>query len=45
YTIRVEKRDELQKYLAEHGISTMVYYPQPLHLQPVFAHLGYKEGG
>ncbi|OAO79480.1 Pleiotropic regulatory protein [Anoxybacillus flavithermus] len=44
YTIRVEKRDELQKYLAEHGISTMVYYPQPLHLQPVFAHLGYKEG-
>lgn len=44
YTIRVEKRDELQKYLAEHGVSTMVYYPQPLHLQPVFAHLGYKEG-
>jgi dTDP-4-amino-4,6-dideoxygalactose transaminase len=44
YTIRVEKRDELQKYLAEQGVSTMVYYPKPLHLQPVFAHLGYKEG-
>lgn len=44
YTIRVEKRDELQKFLAEQGVSTMVYYPQPLHLQPVFKELGYKEG-
>lgn len=44
YTIRVERRDELQKYLQEQGVSTMVYYPKPLHLQPVFANLGYKEG-
>lgn len=44
YTIRVEKRDELQKYLQEQGVSTMIYYPKPLHLQPVFAELGYKEG-
>jgi dTDP-4-amino-4,6-dideoxygalactose transaminase len=44
YTIRVEKRDELQKFLAEQGVSTMIYYPQPLHLQPVFKELGYKEG-
>lgn len=44
YTIRVENRDELQKYLQEQGVSTMVYYPKPLHLQPVFAELGYKEG-
>lgn len=44
YTIRVDKRDELQKFLQENGVSTMIYYPKPLHLQPVFAELGYKEG-
>jgi dTDP-4-amino-4,6-dideoxygalactose transaminase len=44
YTIRVEKRDELQNFLKENGISTMIYYPKPLHLQPVFEYLGYKEG-
>lgn len=44
YTIRVQKRDELQAYLKEYGITTMIYYPIPLHLQPVFKDLGYKEG-
>lgn len=38
YTIRVlnGKRDELQKYLKEKGISTMVYYPIPLQGMKVF---------
>jgi dTDP-4-amino-4,6-dideoxygalactose transaminase len=38
YTVRVlnGKRDELQKYLKEKGISTMVYYPVPLHKMKVF---------
>ncbi|OES44941.1 DegT/DnrJ/EryC1/StrS family aminotransferase [Domibacillus iocasae] len=44
YTLRVPNRDELQNYLKEHGIATMIYYPMPLHVQPVFAELGYKEG-
>lgn len=44
YTIRVEKRDELQQFLKEQGVSTMIYYPLPLHVQPVFKNLGYKEG-
>lgn len=44
YTIRVEKRDELQAYLKEQGVATMIYYPLPLHVQPVFSDLGYKEG-
>lgn len=44
YTLRVERRDQLQSYLKEHGIDSMIYYPQPLHLQPVFEYLGYKEG-
>lgn len=40
----MENRDELQKYLQEQGVSTMIYYPLPLHVQPVFQELGYKEG-
>lgn len=44
YTIRAEKRDELQAYLKEQGVATMIYYPLPLHVQPVFKNLGYKEG-
>ena len=43
-TIRCERRDELQKYLNERKIGNSVYYPLPLHLQPCFAYLGYKQG-
>ena len=44
YTLRVERRDALQAALKERGIGTAIYYPLPLHLQPCFAYLGYKEG-
>ncbi|HLJ90471.1 MAG TPA: DegT/DnrJ/EryC1/StrS family aminotransferase [Candidatus Angelobacter sp.] len=44
YTIRVQERDLLQKRLADSGVSTMVYYPVPIHLQPIYASLGVKEG-
>ena len=44
YVIRAARRDELRKFLLEKGIATEVYYPIPLHLQPVFAYLGYKKG-
>lgn len=44
YTIRTSQRDELRSYLKEHGIGTGVYYPLSLHLQEVFADLGYREG-
>jgi len=44
YVIRAQRRDELRTFLKSRGIGTEVYYPIPLHLQPVFAYLGYKEG-
>lgn len=44
YTIRVERRNELQAFLKERGIGNSIYYPLPLHLQPCFAYLGYREG-
>ena len=37
-------RSTLQSELKEAGIPTAVYYPKPLHLQPAFRRLGYKEG-
>ncbi len=43
YTVRVPKRDQLQKYLAEKGVSAAVFYPKPLHLQDCFSKLGYKK--
>lgn len=30
--------------MSEFGIPTMVHYPTPIHLQPVFDYLGYKLG-
>ncbi|MEM4203714.1 MAG: DegT/DnrJ/EryC1/StrS family aminotransferase [Candidatus Methanomethylicaceae archaeon] len=44
YTIRAPQRDALAAYLKERGIGTMVYYPVPLHLQKLYADLGYGEG-
>ena len=47
YTIRVSvayTRDRVQKTLADQGIASMIYYPLPLHLQPMFAALGNKAG-
>lgn len=44
YTIRCERRDALQQHLAARKIGSTVYYPHPLHLQPLYAHLGHKAG-
>lgn len=44
YTVRVHNRDFVNKALSEHGVPSMVYYPVPIHLQPIYAGLGYKTG-
>ena len=44
YVIRAQRRDELRKFLAERKIGSEVYYPLPLHLQPVFRYLGLQAG-
>jgi dTDP-4-amino-4,6-dideoxygalactose transaminase len=44
YTIRVERRDALQQFLSARKIGSTVYYPHPLHLQPLYASLGHKPG-
>ena len=44
YVIRAQRRDELRQFLAERKIGSEIYYPLPLHLQPVFSYLGLKAG-
>lgn len=44
YTLRVANRDKVAVELGKAGVQTAVYYPIPLHLQPMYAELGYREG-
>ncbi len=44
YMARHDDREVVQKALSAKGVSNAVYYGIPMHLQPVFAHLGYREG-
>ncbi|MFC1703616.1 DegT/DnrJ/EryC1/StrS family aminotransferase [Candidatus Omnitrophota bacterium] len=44
YCVRVENRAPLQEQLKNKGVPTAVYYPKPLHLQPAFKALGYRQG-
>jgi dTDP-4-amino-4,6-dideoxygalactose transaminase len=44
YAIQTGERDALQKHLNDAGIPTIIYYPLPLHLQRVYANVGYREG-
>ncbi|WAL58618.1 DegT/DnrJ/EryC1/StrS family aminotransferase [Thermocoleostomius sinensis] len=51
YTVRVltpegaeNQRDRVKQQLQKHGVGSTIYYPIPLHLQPIYATLGYQAG-
>ncbi|MFA4830224.1 MAG: DegT/DnrJ/EryC1/StrS family aminotransferase [Thermodesulfovibrionales bacterium] len=44
YTIMSPERDKIQNKLKDNGISSVVYYPIPLHRQEALSFLEYKEG-
>jgi dTDP-4-amino-4,6-dideoxygalactose transaminase len=44
YTIMSGKRDEIQARLKQEGVSSVVYYPAPLHVQKALDYLGCKQG-
>jgi perosamine synthetase len=44
YTIRVKgDRDQMVEQLRERGIGTGIYYPLPVHKQPIYQELGYAD--
>jgi dTDP-4-amino-4,6-dideoxygalactose transaminase len=44
FVIRVPNRDTVQRRMAEREVQTAIYYPIPLHLQPMYRDLGYRSG-
>jgi dTDP-4-amino-4,6-dideoxygalactose transaminase len=44
YNIRTKYRDQLQTFLKENGIDTLIHYPKAIHLQKCYEYLGYKKG-
>lgn len=44
YVIRTKYRDELKKFLEERGIQCGIHYPLPVHLQPPYKRMEFKEG-
>lgn len=44
YVVRTPLRDALRAHLSAAGITSEVYYPTPLHLQPALSSLGHGPG-
>ena len=44
YAIRLKQRNEVYQYLLKMGISAIIHYPIPVHLQLAYKGLGYKKG-
>jgi len=44
YVIRTQHRNDLQAYLNENGVGTLIHYPIPPHMQQAYSHLGLKKG-
>lgn len=44
YVIRTSQRDALKQHLTDHGVTVGLHYPTPIHMQPAYTDLGYKQG-
>ena len=44
FGIRCDRRAELEKFLNDAGIGTNKHYPIPMHLQPCYQSLGFRQG-
>lgn len=44
FVVEIEKRNEMQNFLLNKGIDTLIHYPIPIHLQKVYKNLGYENG-
>jgi dTDP-4-amino-4,6-dideoxygalactose transaminase len=44
YVIRLERRDELQTHLTTCGVTTLIHYPVPVHLQQAYQDLNKQRG-
>jgi dTDP-4-amino-4,6-dideoxygalactose transaminase len=44
YVVESPERDRVRRRLQAAGIETGIHYPQPVHLQKAYAHLGYRRG-
>ncbi len=43
YTVRIQDRDRVAQRLTRRGIGVGVYYPTPIHWQPLYRRLGYDD--
>ncbi len=44
FVVATPQRDDLMRYLGEQGITTLIHYPTPIHLQGAYRQLGYGPG-
>jgi dTDP-4-amino-4,6-dideoxygalactose transaminase len=44
FVSQCDRRDELQRHLADKGVQTVVHYNTPIHLQPAAQRLGARRG-
>lgn len=44
YVIRTSLRDDLKRYLENHGVITAIHYPHPVHLQSAFRAVLFEKG-
>lgn len=44
FAIQCEKRDKLREFLKNSGVTTVIHYPKPIHLQEPYLKMGFKKG-